>query len=649
MFIRKVALLLTGLLLMGTALGQDSWHLMLLNGQKAGYVHTSVKPLDSDPAAREITTTTLFRMKRMGQEIEIADTSVTVEDARGQIVRLRKNALMSNFETVYVGEVKGDELHFTTQTLGKPVSSSIDWPEDMPGPLELERRLARTSFKPGASFRAAQFDFTMGEEFNLTTTVEQDEQLELPTGPRMLHRVVSVPDLAGLPETTSWVDDRGAMIKSSMSMMGLHFDTVLADQVAVQEFLGQDQGTAAEVFMQSTITANVRLPRPRSLTSILYRVTLKQPAKDLPILADERQTIVSRDEQRHEALLRIDLKVPPAERRQQRPLENPTASLNDYLEPNALLQSDSPVLMKLALETAGDERDAWTAAQKLERVVYETIDKKSLDVAFASALEVCQTHQGDCSEHAVLLAALCRSAGIPSRVAMGVVYVGGIFGGHAWTEVSIDGSWYALDGTIGRGSVDPTHLRFGATSLKNGGFSKGLLGVLQGLGVIDLEIIEFAHGESVTRVGDSPARSSVESGRFRDLLEGVSFEIPEGWKVKPGATDVLEMSNRFELAELSSPASRSTIRLISRQVPYDYTLDHVVRQWSARAGSAKLHQMKRRVAGLEGLVGSYEDHGRSFRASAVLVADSLYLVELSPVDEAGFEAFHLVISSLTID
>jgi len=652
MNLRKVALLLTCLLPAGASRGQESWHVILVNGQKAGYLQNSVKPMDSDRAAREITTTSLFRMKRMGQEIELAETTVTVEDARGQITRIKKSTLMSNFETVYEGEVRDGELQFTTRTMGKEVPSSIDWPEDVPSALELERRLARTGFKPGASIQTHQFDFSMGEVFGVTVTVESDEEIELPSGPRTLHRVVEVPDLAGLPETVSWVDDDGAMVKSSTSMIGLQMETLLSDSREVSEFLERDSGATAEVFMQSTITANLRLPRPRSLTSILYRVTVKQPDGNLPALFDERQTIVSKDDEHKTALLRIDLRVPPADRRQQRPLshgENPDPALHEYLEPNALLQSDDPMLLELSQRGVGGETDAWSAAQKLERLVYETIDKKSLDVAFASALEVCQTRQGDCSEHAVLLAALCRSAGIPSRVAMGIVYVGGIFGGHAWTEVSIDGSWYALDGTIGRGTVDPTHIRFGTTSLKGGGFSKGLLGVLQGLGMIDLEIVEFSHGELTTRVGAVPTRTVVEDGRFRDLLEGVSFGIPEGWKVEASAPEILEMSNRYVLAELTSATSPATLQVISRQVPYDYTFEDLRRQWDQRARGASVHHLPRRIAGLEGLVGSFENNGQSFRAGAVLVSDSLYVVQLAPVDEAGFEAFHELLSTLSFN
>ena len=649
MLLRRLSFLVLSLIPATLALGQESWYLLLMNDQEAGYIHTVERQLDTDPPTFETSMETVFRMKRMGTQIELTESSTTVESAAGQIVSLRKGSKMSNFETVYEGVVEGDELRFTTRALGKPVPSSIDWPADMPGPRELQRRLARTEFEVGAGITVSQFDFALGEPFRVTQTVLGDEDVDLPGGTRRLHKILGVSDLDGLPDTTSWMDDDGAMVKSSLSMMGLSMVTVLADRATIERVAGQEDGPSAEVFMQSTITANVRLPRPRSLSSILYRVRLKQQGKDLPELDDARQQILERDPDKKEALLRISVVLPPEDRKQKRPLENPREQLLEYLRPNALLQSDDPMLVKLALDSVRDETDAWVAAKKLERVVYETIDKKSMDVAFASALEVCQTKQGDCSEHAVLLAALLRSAGIPSRIAMGIVYVGGIFGGHAWTEASIDGRWYALDATIGRGGVDPTHVRMGTSSLENGGFSKGMLGVLQGLGMIDLEILEFTQGEMVTLVDGKHSSATVEDGFFVDRHEGVSFAIPLGWTAAPGDPEILEMSNRFVLAELTNSESSATMKVMTLQVPYHFTLDDVVKRWQRQAAGAPVTTLKRRMSGLDGLEAAFESNGIRMRAAAVLLADSLYLVEISPEDDAAFEALHAVLGSLRIN
>jgi len=67
--------------------------------------------------------------------------------------------------------------------------------------------------------------------------------------------------------------------------------------------------------------------------------------------------------------------------------------------------------------------DRLLEAPRIEQFVGDHIDEKNLSIGYASALEVAQSKQGDCSEHAVLAAAICRAAGIPARVATGLVYV----------------------------------------------------------------------------------------------------------------------------------------------------------------------------------------------------------------------------------
>jgi len=100
--------------------------------------------------------------------------------------------------------------------------------------------------------------------------------------------------------------------------------------------------------------------------------------------------------------------------------------------------------------------------QKIEKFVCEYISDKNLSVGYASAAEVAQSREGDCTEHAVLVAALCRAVGIPARVTVGLVYVdsfGGqenIFGPHAWAEVNINSKWYGLDATGAPRALLPT-------------------------------------------------------------------------------------------------------------------------------------------------------------------------------------------------
>ena len=71
---------------------------------------------------------------------------------------------------------------------------------------------------------------------------------------------------------------------------------------------------------------------------------------------------------------------------------------------------------------------------------------------------------GDCTEHALLFIALCRSIGIPARELSGLTYTGDAerrFAWHAWAEVDIDGHWVAVDPILAQTRADATHVVLG--------------------------------------------------------------------------------------------------------------------------------------------------------------------------------------------
>jgi len=94
-------------------------------------------------------------------------------------------------------------------------------------------------------------------------------------------------------------------------------------------------------------------------------------------------------------------------------------------------------------------------------------------VLFRSSLtpsgEIAGSLSGDCTEYAVLLAALIRSEGIPARVVVGFVYLTNpeSFVPHMWTEARIDGVWLPLDVTLAKGIVGLTHLKVADSALSD--------------------------------------------------------------------------------------------------------------------------------------------------------------------------------------
>jgi transglutaminase-like putative cysteine protease len=162
------------------------------------------------------------------------------------------------------------------------------------------------------------------------------------------------------------------------------------------------------------------------------------------------------------------------------------------LLPNSLIQSDDDQIHRLAREIAADATSKWEIAVALERHVRDFIENKGFTQALSSAAEVIRSREGDCTEHAVLLAALCRAREIPSRVVIGLVYYrpAGGFAYHMWTEVWIEDRWLPLDATLGQGGIGAAHLAVSRSNLKGVDPLTQFLPVLQLIGNLKLEIVE---------------------------------------------------------------------------------------------------------------------------------------------------------------
>ena len=83
----------------------------------------------------------------------------------------------------------------------------------------------------------------------------------------------------------------------------------------------------------------------------------------------------------------------------------------------------------------------------------------------------------------MLFTALARAAGIPSRVAAGVVYMEGAFYYHAWSEVWL-GQWVAVDPVLNQFPADATHIKF----IQGG--PEEHMALLKIIGQVRMEVIE---------------------------------------------------------------------------------------------------------------------------------------------------------------
>jgi transglutaminase-like putative cysteine protease len=197
--------------------------------------------------------------------------------------------------------------------------------------------------------------------------------------------------------------------------------------------------------------------------------------------------------------LRVTVEVGPVAPAKPIAIPHAGEGVKELLAATPLVECDDPTVLTFAREAVGEERDAVKAGRAIEAYVRRRIEDKSLDVAFGSAAETARSLEGDCTEHAVLCAAMARAVGMPSRVVLGLVYLSpgseiggetGVFGYHMWTEVMVgEGEWMAIDAAIG--SMDRTHIALGRSDLVDVNPLVDLvLPLLELVGKLEIEVLE---------------------------------------------------------------------------------------------------------------------------------------------------------------
>ncbi len=136
----------------------------------------------------------------------------------------------------------------------------------------------------------------------------------------------------------------------------------------------------------------------------------------------------------------------------------------DALAPSRWIESAAPEIAARAARLTRYARAPAARMQKLAEFVRGHMDPRVDMLGYGTALEALRTRRGDCTEYAVLLAALGRAAGVPTRIAIGRVYTRrfddahDVFVPHAWVQAWTGSGWQNFD--AGTGSFDSGHLAF---------------------------------------------------------------------------------------------------------------------------------------------------------------------------------------------
>ncbi|QOJ00832.1 MAG: transglutaminase domain-containing protein [Phycisphaeraceae bacterium] len=463
----------------------DRWYVIELAGSRAGYQRTKVTKAEG-----RVTTESEAKisMKRGAVGIEVRMSSEFVETAGHEPVSMRSVRVMGSGPVVteYTFGAEGIEVESTQGA--RTTKSTRGLPEGVWLTPAAADAFMRQRVGAGAKeIVVRSIDPSSGPDPIVLTYVFEEKVTVQALGREIPAWKYSF-TASNLPQIkqTAWLDERGVLIRSEGDLMGRMVVRAAAREDALRDTAGP------EIMVSTFVKPDRVIESPRRVKRAVY--VLSVPEGEMP-------EVPSGGGQRAE-------RVGPREVRVTVDASGFMAAAEGvgderFLKATPVVDYKDPKVSELRDRAlAGKEGEGAAArAEALRRFVYGFITAKHMGVGFDTASGVARTRGGDCTEHAVLLAALLRGDGIPARVVTGLVYADAfagatdVFGYHMWTQALLEregvSGWVDLDATFpGRVAFDATHIALGASALDDGDLERDMAKMVGLLGRLSIRVVE---------------------------------------------------------------------------------------------------------------------------------------------------------------
>ncbi len=456
-----------------------------ISGSRSGWSHETVTTEGDRITTRSEMSMTIGRAD---QALTIRTTSSFVESLRGEPIEMTVSQSLGQvpIDSSYVFDTS--EVRITTTQDGKSRETTMPLPEGnwLP-PAAAARFLAQRLASGATTITSHTLDPSNGlaivKTFRKDITPAEIEVLG--TATNCFHATSTTQVGPVTIEAQEWLAKDGTVLRNETNLGGMAMTMIASTRERALE-----RADPAEIMVSTFVKPDRRIRNARTRTRGVYEVRLSEGTMpELPTSAYQRVEPLEGGAVR----VTVDMNAPVLAGETDRAL---------YLASTTYADADDELIQELTAEALANAGDAPHArAEALRRFVFAHISDKNLGTAFATASETARSGKGDCSEHGVLLAAMLRAADIPSRVAVGVVYVDrfagqrDVFGYHMWTQALLETdagpAWIDIDATLdARTPFDATHIAFGVSSLEEGKAVSSLAGIAPLLGTLEIVIEE---------------------------------------------------------------------------------------------------------------------------------------------------------------
>ncbi len=461
---------------------EEFWEVIYMGKSRIGFARTVIREFERNGSVyiqtdSESNTT----LKRFGQTLKTKTKLRTVETADGKLHSFSLELQNPPAQSVRTtGIVKESKLQIESTTGGQKRTQTLKWDDSIRTTAYHDRQMQEKPLKPGES-RAFK---TFMPEFNRisTVTMTAGELASVPlldgTTPKLLTLEV-INSLFPTIKSKAYVDQHGESLKTDTGMMGIVSYRV-PRKVAMEKIEGADLDLAV-----ASLVKVGEIKKGHGSQKVVYRISMDNENPADYMVNGGTQSIRQIND------TTIELTVTAAEMPEQLKTLQVKA---EYLADTRFLQCRNRGVIEHAEKAAGEKSDPREVAPAMQVYVHKAMTNKNFSTAMASAAEVAKNLEGDCTEHAVLLAAMLRAKKIPSRIASGLVYIPSrkSMGGHMWTEALVGDQWIPLDATLGSKGVGAAHIKLAHSSFAEEGIapSSVFISVINIFGRVKIEVIE---------------------------------------------------------------------------------------------------------------------------------------------------------------
>ncbi len=390
------------------------WQACYLHGEKIGYAEVSTRRLQPpDRELLEITSHNHMSIQRFGNQNQIDIETTSVETPAGDVLRFSSTTIAGTNRVTVSGNREGDEMEIETTVAQAQSVRRMPWQSDFRGFHAVEQSLQRDPMKPGDTRSLKQLHPMLSQVVmaDVQLAARDFEDTKLLAGTRRLLHIDETTVLPGGKalevHSVIWTDPEGRAIKmtteAAEGLEEINYRTTRKIALAESGDAKLDLGFDPIVKIQKP------LPEPWKTKRVRYRVELEgeDPAKMFP--TSPTQQVAPLGPHAVEILVLAPAAAPAGKAPA---IDRPTP---EESAPSSMIQSGDPTIVAMSNEARDGKQEPLAVAYALEKYVHTAVENKDFSQAFASALEVARSKQGDCTEHAVLLAALARASGLPAR------------------------------------------------------------------------------------------------------------------------------------------------------------------------------------------------------------------------------------------